>query len=287
MLSIVHLRSLIAIADTGSFSEAARSLSLAQSTVSQHVARLERMLGVRLVERDGGARLTAAGVHTCRYARGIQRLHGRIVARSDRGRLTVGASSNIGTYLLEPVMRKLGDGADAPQVDIRIASNPEVADALDHGELDLGLMEWWDDRPGFIASRWRDEGMVVIVPPGHRWAARDSLTANELAGVPLIGGERGTGTGRLLQEYLHARGVRPCPGMALGNTEAVKRAVANGLGVSIVLAGTVSREVARGELHAIPLSEGGIRKQLHLVYPKELVGEPGVGKFRGLLDCNP
>jgi len=283
VLSITHLRSLVAIADMGSFSDAARSLNLAQSTVSQHVARLENRLGARLINREGTTCLTEVGSYVCRYARGIQRLHDRIVASRHRRRLTIGASSNIGTYLLDPVMRELVGDAGADSVDIRIASNPEVAYALDVGEIDLGLMEWWDDRPGFIARRWRHEDLVVIVPPDHAWARRDSLVADELAGVPLIGGERGTGTGRLLQQYLQSRGVQPCAGMSLGNTEAVKRAVASGLGVSIVLAGAVTGELARGELYAVPLADGGIRKHLHMVYPKEMLGDPAVEGFVGLV----
>lgn len=282
MLSIVHLRSLITIADTGSFSEAARRLDLAQSTVSQHIARLERTLATRLIERGGAIRLTESGIATCRYARGIQRLHDRIIAIERRPGLEIGASSNIGTYLLEPVLQHLGQRGTGT-VDLRIASNPDVADALDAGQIDLGLMEWWDDRPGFRASVWREEDLVVIVPPTHPWAGATALSASDLAGVPLIGGERATGTGRRLQQYFASHGVELCAGMQLGNTAVVKQAVANGLGVSIVLAAAVVGEVARGEIRAIPLTDGGIRKPLYIVHSDQIADEPTLKDFIALL----
>ncbi|MDN3519159.1 LysR family transcriptional regulator [Aquisalimonas lutea] len=283
MPSISHLRSLVAIADTGSFSEAARALGIAQSTISQHVARLEHALGTRLIHRGGVVRLTATGTYVCRQARGIRRLHDRILAARTRPPLAIGASSNIGTYLLEPVMRRLGQACGADALNMRVASNPAIADALDAGEIDIGLMEWWDGRPGFRARKWRDEELVVIVPRNHRWSGRDCIRPADLADVPLIGGESGSGTGRLLKEYLASSGIEPRVGLTLGNTEAVKRAVINGLGTSIVLAGTVADEVRRGELHALPLAGGGVRKALQIVHPEELADEPRKNEFVDLL----
>lgn len=283
MPSISHLRSLIAIADAGTFSGAARALGIAQSTVSQHVARLEHTLGARLIDRDGVVRLTATGTYVCRQARGIRRLHDRILATRTRPVLAIGVSSNIGTYLLDPVMRRLGQVDGTHAMHMRVASNPAIADALEVGEIDIGLMEWWDGRPGFQARKWRDEELVVIVPRHHRWSDRDSVRPEDLADVPLLGGESGSGTGRLLREYLASRGVEPRVGLTLGNTEAVKRAVINGLGISIVLAGTVADEVRRGELHALPLARGGVRKALQIIHPEELADEPGTDAFVDLL----
>ena len=57
-------------------------------------------------------------------------------------------------------------------------------------------MEWWDERPGFVSRVWRSEEMVVIVAPDHPWV--DRPVECRVQGVPMLGGEPGTGTGRIL-----------------------------------------------------------------------------------------
>ena len=114
--------------------------------------------------------------------------------------------------------------------------------------------------------------MVVIVAPGHPLGAAPALSRADLARLPLIGGEDGTGTGRLLRDYL-GNGPLPNVSMRLGSTEAVKRAVAAGLGASLVLACTIEEEVRDGRLRAIPLRDEPLRKSLRLVWRDDLPGE--------------
>jgi DNA-binding transcriptional LysR family regulator len=103
--------------------------------------------------------------------------------------------------------------------------------------------------------------MVGIVPPQHRFAGRKSLPLAEFLSGPLIGGEPGTGTGRLLAEALGARAATPAVVLQMGLTEGVKRAVAAGLGVSIVLACAVRDEVAAGTLVPVAFSDARLVRQ--------------------------
>ena len=95
-------------------------------------------------------------------------------------------------------------------------------------------------------KRWRSEPIVLIVPPDHPLAEDRQISKRKLAELDLLGGEPGTGTGRLLESYF-ADGVSP-PRIALqlGSTEAVKEAVKAGLGVSLVLRSAVAEEVRNG-----------------------------------------
>lgn len=124
---------------------------------------------------------------------------------------------------------------------------------------------------------------MVIVPTDHPWAARRRVHARDLAGGPLLAGEPGSGTGRLLRNYLAQAGLEPCIGMTLGSTEAVKQAVMNGLGISLVLAGTVSDAVHAKRLCALPLARGGLRKTFHAVWPAHTACQPPHRAFRDIL----
>nr|WP_249120393.1 LysR substrate-binding domain-containing protein [Plastoroseomonas hellenica] len=182
-----------------------------------------------------------------------------------RGRpLAIGAASNPGIYLLPARLAR----AAMPTV-LRLGSNPETVARLLAGEVDIAFLEWWEDRPGYEVVRWREEEMVVIVPPGHHWAGLPCLPAAALAEEPMIGGEPGTGTGRLLAGLLGAAAGSLRVARQLGSTDAVKRAVAAGLGISVVMRAAVGDEVAAGSLVAVPLETPGLRRMLLAVLPAE------------------
>src|SRR5262249_28999487 len=149
--------------------------------------------------------------------------------------LRVVASSNIGTYLLQSVLASF-QATDPCSVDLWIGSNPSVAERLTNGNADVALMEWWDDRPGFFAQTWRKEPLLVIVAPDHPWAKRRAIEASELATQNLLGGETGTGTITLLRTKLGRLSSELRAVGGFGSTEAVKRAVRAGRGVSLVIA---------------------------------------------------
>src|SRR5580658_9497780 len=123
VLDITPLRSLIAVADTGGFHRAAASLQLSQSAVSQHVRRLERVLGRPLVEPDGRrTRLTPAGV-----------------ALLEAPEFVIGATDHAADYMLPPVVSALGEAFPDLQVKFRFDRTTPLNDALDRGSIDLAV----------------------------------------------------------------------------------------------------------------------------------------------------
>ncbi len=264
-LDLGHLETLLALVESGSFSEAGARVSLAQSTVSQHLKRLEEALGVDLIIRSQrGCKPTQAALQLLPYAKSLLRLEERVVQRVGEAAPQLGACSNIGIYLLPALLRAFqAQGGTPPK--LTIGSNPEIADRLDRAEVDAALLEWWDERDGFCWRSWRTEALVVIVAPDHPLGALSAISRAELARLSLVGGEEGTGTGRLLRDYF-ANGEMPSVAMRLGSTEAVKRAVEAGLGVSLVLACAVEKEAREGRLRAIALADAPLQKSLRLVW---------------------
>lgn len=280
MLNLVWLRSFLSLVRHRSFQAAADSLGIAQPTLSQHIQKLEQQLDVMLVLR-GKARCepTRAALALVPFADSMLRLDRQAREAVHGSGIRVGASSNIGIYMLQPSIRAFRDSPSAPAVDLVIDSNPAIARQLSNGELDVAVMEWWQPTPGFRARDWRHEALVLIVPPDHPCASLTEIDREALAGMTLLGGEPGTGTGRVLAEFFGPNGPFPSVSMQLGSTEAVKQAVKAGLGISLVLAACVREEVRNGSLRAIPVSAPGLAKHLMVVCPEAFANHPPVISF--------
>jgi len=267
MLNLTWVRTFVALVEAESFQGAARRLQLAQPTVSAQLRKLEEQLGVLLLRR-GRVRCepTAAAARFLPYARSLLRLSDSAIGAVKDGLTRVGASSNIGIYMLPPYIRGFLDGRDPRCFDMVIDSNPAIARKLEDGEIEVALMEWWDDREGFEAHLWRREPVVLIAPPSHPLASRSSIERDELLELDLLGGEPGSGTGRLLQTYFGGGAKGPRVSLQLGSTEAVKQAVKAGLGVSLVLRSTVMDEVRHGRLNVIPIADPPLAKDLFVIW---------------------
>ncbi len=268
MLNLEHISSFLAVLRTRNFRAAAHERALSQATVSQHIQKLEAALNTRLITRShSGCTPTPAGTALLPHAESLLRVNTRALSLMHNPGVAIGASSNIGVYLLQPYVKSfLAETGGQYPIEITIQCNPAVADKLERGEIDVATMEWWDDRPGYVARPWRQEELVVIVAPDHAWAKLSAVPRALLKDAPLLGGEPGTGTGTLLVQHLgkEMRGLQAV--MQLGSTEAVKRWVKAGLGVSIVLSSTVVEECRAGTLRAIPLEGDPICKALYVIW---------------------
>ncbi len=265
-LDLREVRAFVAVVDTGSFQAAAARLGLSQPTVSQQLQRMESQLGTALLVRDrGGSRPTPAGARLLPHARRLLEAGDRARHALDRERLVLGASTNIGVYHLPEVLAGWGDPGAVGRIDVRIAPHGPLLEALADGAIDVALTEWWDGRAGYDARPWHREPIVAIVPPAHPLARARSVSIDRLLAEPLVGGEPGTGTATLLRETFGDRVALPAPRHVFGSTEGVKRAVAAGLGVSLVLASSCRDETERGTLHALRLREATPAKTFHVV----------------------
>lgn len=265
MINLARVSTFLAVATCGGFRGAAKQTGLSQPAVTQHVRRLEQALNVSLIDRsNAGSTLTPEGKAFLPYAEQLLKTWERARTHFTKKALIVGASSNTGIYLLQPYLKSYRDVAPHA-LEVVIGDNNSIASKLQNLEIDVAIMEWWDHRSGFVAEVWRREELVIIVPPGHPWACMQSIPRGLLKGLSMIGGESGTGTGRLLQQYLgeDARGMGVS--LQLGSTEAVKHAVHAGLGVSLVMAAAVAQENRNGWLRAIPIEGEPPRKEIFMI----------------------
>ncbi|HEV8617032.1 MAG TPA: LysR family transcriptional regulator [Methylomirabilota bacterium] len=289
-LSLGHLRTLEAIARHGSFSRAARELNLTQPAVSMQIRLLERALGLPLLERVGKRAFPTRGgevllAHAGRAFRelqaGVERVHELrgVVA----GRLRLGTSAPISIYLLPPALRRFRVRYPETELIVVTGNAPEITRAIVGNALDVGIVSLpVRDRSLSVTPFFRDE-LVAVAPPERAWRRRGAITAIELAREPLILFEPGATLRRVIDGWFHRAGVSPHSPMELGNTEAIKKLVEAGLGLSVTSWFAVREEARAGRLAAIAL-DPPVHRQLGVVRRRDKPKAPPLEAFLSALE---
>jgi DNA-binding transcriptional LysR family regulator len=289
-MNLNHLRVFAGVASAGNLTRAAQALRVSQPAVSKQLAELEADLGIPLFDRlPRGVRLTAAGealrVHAERILNAEQAAEHELrdLAGLGRGRLSIGASTTIGSYLVPTLFGELHRQHPAVELDLQIANTAAIQAAVLDNVLDLGLTEGLVATDALEIESVASDEMVAIAPPGHPLLARAPLQARELTTLPLLMRERGSGTREVVEAALRERGVRAEPVMSLGGTEALKNAVLHGLGIAIVSRLTVDHELRSGQLAELRIDDLQIQRDLHLVRLKSKQPSPAAAAFISLL----
>jgi DNA-binding transcriptional LysR family regulator len=261
-LTLHRLELFLAVFDTGGVARAALARRLSQPAVSEHVGGLEAFFGVRLFERAGrGVRPTAAARLLEPFARQALGLlasaeQAAVELRGLRaGAVAVGASTTPGTYLLPTVLGRFHAAYPAIALRLRIGDTREIEQWVAAGAAELGVIGEAPIRPGLTADPWVKDELVAIVSRRHPLARRRTLPGMVFAAEPYISREEGSSTRAVAERFFAGAGLTLRPAMELGSTEAVREAVAAGLGVSVV-----SRHaIRRGDPRVVALRFQGRR----------------------------
>lgn len=268
-MNLQALRVFLAVAERGWFSRAADVLHLSQPAVSKAVLGLEREIGLTLLERGArGVRLTEAGATLVERARELFAVERtaeeelRAHRGLETGVLRVGASTTIATYYLPPLLGAFQGAHPGVRLRVTSANTRAVARLLVQRRLDAALVEGPLERAavdaGVRPTPWREDPLVVLAPAGHPLAeaaraGRVTLPA-VLGTYPFIARERGSRTRAVAEAALAAHGLRPRIALTLSSTEAVKEAVAAGLGLAVASRTAAADQVARGRVVEVPVS---------------------------------
>ncbi|HZD59671.1 MAG TPA: selenium metabolism-associated LysR family transcriptional regulator [Anaerolineae bacterium] len=301
-----HLKAFWAVAKYVSYSQAARELYVSQSTISIQVKKLEEELGVELFEQLGKkVYLTKAGEELYRYAntifsladeskRAIQEIRGLCA-----GRLIIGASTTPGIYLLPPIISSFQQKYPNVNISLEISNTHKVLERLLANELDLGIVGQELVNNQLHTELLLHDELVVIASSNHQLAQQSSISTGELANQRLILREPGSNTREVVEEKARLSGISLKASMQLSSVEAIKKAVAANLGVSVVSKLALELELSAGILKALSFRDQRLLRHINLTYHKgkklmpaarEFIGflkhviAPGVDRFRYLND---
>ncbi len=292
-MNLHQLETFVAVAETGSFSRAADSVLLTQSTVSQHIAALENEVGVRLFDRTGrGAELTDAGQLYRQHVRQVlaecadlRHAMARFRGLEDP-QLIVGASNVPANYLIPRLLPKLAARYPGIALSVVAGDSREIIDRLVAGEVAMAVVggRFINDAVEFMPLVV--DTMLLVVGKGHPWWARRSVTPEELAGSPLVARESGSGSGSAVDQALQQAGIEPESlriAARFGSNEAVKQAVVGGFGYAFLSSLSVEQELVRGELVVVEVEGIAIERRFWLVVRRDRTLSPAAQSFAALL----
>ncbi len=294
-MDLRQLEGFVKVAELGSFSKAAEALFLTQPTISEHIRALEEELGVRLLDRlSRGAVPTKAGQLLLSYAQRMLQLQrdARQALEQFQGRmsgeLVVGASTIPGEYVLPPLIGRFKEKYPDISISLLIGDTRQALDWLLEGKVEVAVvgaeipqrvLEYWELMP--------DE-LVMVVPSGHPWHRKKTVTLDEVRTEPLIVRERGSGSRHALERALAEVGLDLGAFRVvgeMGSTQAIKQAVKAGVGTSLISKRAVADECRANLLWCVKVKDLRFSRFFYLAIHRGRTRSPLAEAFRAFLQA--
>lgn len=270
-----QLQVFVQVVAGGSLRAAAEVLHMTQPAASMALAELEKTLRAPLFDRERGRlHLNPHGREVLPLAQELLERHaelGRVATRADTGlagELRIGTSNTVGNYRVGELLGGFVRAHPQVALRLRVGNTGEIAQALLDHQLDLACVEGPVVHPELEARAWREDALVVCVPPRHRLAAAATLRPRDFADQRWILREPGSAT-RSQSEQALAKLPPPRAVLELSQTEAIKQAVAAGLGIACLPEVAIREAVAAGQLIALATPFLDLRRRLSLLVPRK------------------
>jgi DNA-binding transcriptional LysR family regulator len=271
----------VATAQKGSVTQAAAAIGMTQSAASMALGDFERQLGTRLFDRIGkrlvlnedGRALYPKAVEMVERAHEMEQLfHGSGRAVN----LRLGASSTIGNYLLPRLIGQLQAQRPGSQIQLDVGNTQQVINSVLNFEIDVGFVEGPCMHADIETIVWREDQLAVCTRPGDPLARPGGASVEALRQAAWILRERGSGTREVVEQLLTGQLGDIRLAMELGGTEAIKRAVEAGIGISCLSLVALAGAIERGNLVAVDTPFLTLKRTLHIVLHKQKYRTDGI-----------
>ncbi len=287
--TLAHLRAFCAVVEHNGFAAAAEVLDTSQPAISLHVRALERHYSLTLLRRlPRGVRLTEAGEAVYRHAttmlRALAVMDEEMAAQRglDRGHLLIGGSTTVANYVLPALLGAFKEAYPAIQVALVVENTALIAGRVAGQTLALAFIEGPVPQayaPALQVAPFRDDDLVLVTPARGPLARRGPVLLADLATLPFLMREPGSGTRQVLEQALGEVGAGVRVHLELGHTEAIKTAVGLGLGVSILSRQAVAHECRTGELRAVRVDGLQLRRAYTAITARQTYLTPAERAF--------
>lgn len=290
-LNLNQLRIFHAVAGLLSFTRASGKLNLTQPGISKHIKNLEEFYGARLFDRLGKkVVITQAGEILFKATRDIFKLIEESKVKVDDlrglsiGKLNVGATIMIGTYMLPGIMGDFRHKHPDIEIAVDIALSHDIVDKVLSNTVEIGLIGHRADDKRLVVKQFKADHLLLIVSAKHKWAkSKSSVRLQELADQPFLLSKQGSGTRNILEDRIEKAGVILNKTIEFGNTEGVKKAVEENLGISIISEHAVAGELSARVIKSLPLRGIDLSRSLYVVYHKNKYLSEAVKAFLSLV----
>lgn len=297
MIEDYRLRTFLEVARQGNFTRAAEVLSLTQPAVTLQIKSLEQELGCALFDRSGQKIvLSQSGQMLLPHAEAVHRIAEQAreelagLGQEHSGQLRIGASTTIAQYVVPELVARFAQKHRKVHFHLISGNTEHIADKLESGEIDLGLVEGPVTRKRIKVEDYRLDELVLIVSGDSNWQelASQAWSLEQIKLAPLIMRESGSGTRSVIEKAFKGGGLKTSDLnilLEMDSTEAIKSAVAAGLGVAIVSLSAISKELQLGLLKTVPL-EIPIRRDFTFVTDRDKPTASMVQAFKRFARAN-
>ncbi|GAB6100536.1 LysR family transcriptional regulator [Halanaerocella petrolearia] len=275
-MNLRQLRIFKQVAKTGSMSKTADQIYITQPAISQTISNLENKLGVKLFERlNHKLVLTHAGKILLKYSKKILILvdeaHNNIedIANMKQGKLKIGASMTIGTYLLPDIINSFNNKYEGITINLIIDNTSVIEDKILNNDIDIGLVEGPTTTADINIDSFFADKLILISSPEHKWATKGIITADEIGEESFIMREKGSGTREVIEKTLDQHNLSYQTKHILNNIEAIKKAVSANMGISVLPKIAIKKELETEELTQIKIEKIDFIRKFKLIYHQD------------------
>lgn len=288
-MNLDYLRTYLEVIKTGSFSEVARKLSISQPTVSFQIQKLERDLGVRLIDRSKKTIImTEAGKRLLRFAEFVEEERAHLLDDVEQlreevvGDLVITASTVPGEFLIPAILSEFKVQHPAVGIRVAVSDSLTVINDVQNGAYEVGFCGAMPEGRDLESFKIAEDEIVLIVFPEHPFANRPEVSPMELVGEPLIFREETSGTQRSVESQLLEAGFnlgQGAPKLILGTTQAVVSAVEEKAGIAFVSSLAIKKSCALGLVKVVELEGLRLRRDFFCIYREERIVSRLLGEF--------
>lgn len=260
-MSDFRLKVFQSVARNLSFTKASQELFISQPAITKHIQELESTYQTRLFDRQGGKiSLTESGQLLLEHCERILEEYRKLeyemhlLHNQYTGELRLGASTTIAQYVLPPMLGTFI--SKFPQVELSLlnGNTREMEAALQEHRIDLAMVEGVTRLPNLRYTPFLEDELVVVVRTGSRLPVDDEITPQQLARLPLVLRERGSGTLDVFERAMLQHNIKLSTLhvlMYLGSTESIKLFLEHTDCLGVVSIRSVSRELYAGRLRVV------------------------------------
>jgi len=273
------------VVELKSFSKAASAVFLAQASVSERISNLEEMIGAKLLDRLGREVVpTMAGKLLHKHARLLLDMKRTACLEMEdfigvkQGEIHIGGSTIPGEYILPKYIQQFNKKFPNISVILTIADTCKIEEGVAAGHLELGIVGSKNSIKNLKYYELWDDELVVAVPAGHCFAKKQKVTIEELSKEPFILREKGSGTLKIMENYLQSHELASIESLnivaRLGSSTAVKEGIKAGLGISILSSKALETEIKTGILKALKVNGLDIKRKFYLMKDSKRTASP-------------
>jgi DNA-binding transcriptional LysR family regulator len=291
-ITLHQLRIFKTVVNQGGVTRAADALSLSQPAVTHQIQALSRALGQPLFHRGRRSlELTPVGAALAERAGRILALVRETGEALDdlaglrSGSVRIAGDTTVGIYVLPDALAAFRSEHPDIELSLEVVNRKRVRELLLSGDVDLGVAgRLWEDDV-LDAEPFIENELACFSAPDHPLVSREPLEPAHLLDGPLLLREPGSGTRESAEEILRAHGVDPQPAMQMASNGALKRAVAKGLGVTVLSSYAVRLELELNLLHRLQVNGFPVLRMWHVIWARERILSRAAQAFRGHLQA--